>query len=81
MTSPAVIRDPIADDLLTPHNAALVIIDFQPVQVASIVSMERRELIANVVAVAEAARRYGLPVVLWTVNVATGRNTPTTPFL
>ncbi|QAY76114.1 hydrolase [Sphingosinicella sp. BN140058] len=77
MTSPATIRDPLTDDLLTPGNAALLIIDFQPVQVASIVSMERRELIANVVAVAKTARLYGLPVVLSTVNVATGRNAPT----
>ena len=77
MTSPNSIRDPIADELLTPQNAALVIIDFQPVQVASIVSMERRELIANVVAVARTAKLYDLPVVLSTVNVATGLNTPT----
>ncbi|MFL9585249.1 isochorismatase family protein [Stenotrophomonas sp. AB1(2024)] len=71
------VRDPIEDKLLTPQNAALLIIDFQPVQVASIVSMERRELIANVVAVARAAKLYGLPIVLSTVNVATGLNTPT----
>ncbi len=77
MASPSIIRDPIADALLTPQNAALVIIDFQPVQVASIVSMERRELIANVVAVARAATLYKLPVVLSTVNVATGLNAPT----
>jgi nicotinamidase-related amidase len=77
MTSQKTIRDPIRDHLLTPQNAAVVIIDFQPVQVASIVSMERRELIANVVAVANAAKLYGLPVVLSTVNVATGLNTPT----
>lgn len=77
MTSPAQIRDPKADDLLTPKNAALLIIDFQPVQVASIVSMERRELIANVVAVARSATLYGVPVILSTVNVATGRNAPT----
>lgn len=77
MTSPKTLRDPLKDHLLTPQNAALVIIDFQPVQVASIVSMERRELIANVVAVARTAKLYGLPVVLSTVNVATGLNTPT----
>jgi nicotinamidase-related amidase len=77
MASPSIIRDPIADALLTPQNAALVIIDFQPVQVASIVSMERRELIANVVAVARAATLYKLPVVLSTVNVTTGLNAPT----
>lgn len=77
MTSPQMTRDPTNDHLLTPQNAALLIIDFQPVQVASIVSMERRELIANVVAVAKAARLYGLPIVLSTVNVATGLNKPT----
>ena len=77
MTSPATRRDRRADHLLTPENAALVIIDFQPVQVASIVSMERRQLVDNVVAVAKTAALYGLPVVLSTVNVATGRNTPT----
>lgn len=36
MTSPATIRDPRQDHLLTPQNAALVIIDFQPVQVTSV---------------------------------------------
>lgn len=77
MASPKTIRDTLADQLITPQNAALVIIDFQPVQVASIVSMERRELVANVVAVAKAAKLYGLPIVLSTVNVATGRNQPT----
>ena len=56
MTSPAQIRDPVADHMLTPQNSSLVIIDFQPVQVASIISMDRRELVANVVAVARAAR-------------------------
>jgi nicotinamidase-related amidase len=77
MTSPATIRNPLEDEMLTPENAALLIIDFQPVQVASIVSMERRQLIDNVVAVAKAAKLYGLPIVLSTVNVETGRNQPT----
>ncbi len=77
MTSPAQIRDPLADHMLTPQNSALVIIDFQPVQVASIISMDRRELVANVVAVARAARLYGLPIVLSSVNVETGLNKPT----
>jgi hypothetical protein len=30
MTSQKTIRDPIRDHLLTPQNAAVVIIDFQP---------------------------------------------------
>ncbi len=77
MTSPRTIRDPLADALLTPQNAALVIIDFQPVQVSSIMTMEKRLLMANVVAPARKAKLYDLPVVLTTVNVATGLNTPT----
>jgi nicotinamidase-related amidase len=77
MTSPQTLRDPLADPLLTPQNAALVIIDFQPVQVSSIVTMEKRLLIANVANLAKTARLFDLPVVLTTVNVATGLNTPT----
>ncbi len=77
MTSPAKIRNPVEDHMLTPENAALVVIDFQPVQVASVVTMERRQLVANVVAVARTAKLYGLPIVLSTVNVKTGRNQPT----
>jgi len=50
--------------MLTPQNAALVIIDFQPVQVTSVASMDRRVLVSNVVAVAKTAKLYGLPVVL-----------------
>ena len=70
-------RNPVEDHLLTPQNSALVIIDYQPVQVTSIASMDRRELVANVVAVAKTAKLYGLPVVITTVNVKTGRNEPT----
>lgn len=76
MTSFPAIRDPHTDHLLTPHNAALVIIDYQPVQVSSIQSMPKRTLVANITAVAKTARLYGLPTVLSTVNVATGRNQP-----
>lgn len=71
------IRDPAQDFLLTPQNAALVIIDYQPVQVSSIASMDRRTLVTNAVAVVRTAQLYGLPIVLSTVNVATGRNAPT----
>jgi nicotinamidase-related amidase len=77
MTSYKAIRDPVADHLLTPQNAALVIIDFQPVQVASIQSRSKRELVANITALARIGKLYGLPVVLSTVNVGTGRNQPT----
>jgi nicotinamidase-related amidase len=71
------IRDPKTDNLLTPLNAALVIIDVQPVQVSSIASMPRRTLVENVVSVAKAAKLFRLPIVVSTVNVKTGRNQPT----
>ncbi len=70
-------RDPITDHLLTPENSALIIIDYQPVQVGSVASMDRRELVLNIVDVARAAKLYGLPIVLSTVNVSTGKNAPT----
>ena len=35
MTSQA-IRDPVKDPLLTPQNSALIVIDYQPVQVDSL---------------------------------------------
>jgi nicotinamidase-related amidase len=71
------IRDPRADHLLTPQNAALLIIHYQPTQVSSIASRDKRALIANVVALARTANLYGLPVVLSTVNVKTNINKPT----
>jgi len=76
MTSEA-IRDPLTDHLLTPRNAAFVIIDYQPVQVASIRSMDQDELVFNIVHTTKAALNYKLPIVLSTVNVASGRNKPT----
>lgn len=71
------IRNQVEDHLLTPKNSALIIIDYQPIQVSSIASMDRRELVMNIVAVAKAAKLYGLPVVLSTVNVKARGNEPT----
>lgn len=51
MASFATVRDPLTDYLLTPQNATLAIIDFQPVQVASIRSRRKRELVANITAI------------------------------
>lgn len=76
MTSEA-IRDSVKDQLLTPQNSALIIIDYQPVQVTSVASMDRQKLVSNIVAVARTAKLYGLPIVLSTVNVKTGKNQPT----
>lgn len=75
MTSEA-IRDPLTDHLLTPQNSAFVIIDYQPIQVSSIRSMNQQELVFNIVHTAKAAVNYKLPIVHSTVNVASGRNKP-----
>lgn len=77
MTSPLVPRNPVQDHLLTPENSALIIIDYQPVQVTSVASMDRRTLVTNIVAVTRVAKLYGLPIVLSTVNVKTGKNQAT----
>ena len=71
------IRNQVEDHLLTPKNSALIILDYQPIQVSSIASMDRRELVTNIVAVAKTAKLYGLPIVLSTVNVKTLGNKPT----
>ena len=76
MTSALTPRDPVNDHLLTPQNCALLVIDYQPIQVTSVASRDRRELVNNIVAVARIAKLYKLPVVLSTVNVKTGINQP-----
>jgi len=70
------IRDPVTDHLLTPQNAAFIVIDYQPVQVNSIASMERQRLVSNIIRASKAAVIYGLPIVHSTVNVQTGINKP-----
>lgn len=69
-------RDPVTDHLLTPENSAFIIIDYQPIQVSSIKSMDRDELVFNIVHTAKAAMNYELPIVVSTVNVESGRNKP-----
>ena len=74
------VRDQATDHLLTPKNAALVVIDYQPSQVQTVTSMDRELLVDNIVSVARLARTFDLPVVLSTVNVANGQK-PTIPEL
>ena len=75
------IRDPVKDHLLTPKNATFIIIDYQPVQVNSIASMDRQKLVDHIVGVARIGIAYGLPIVHSTVNVKTGLNEPPIPQL
>jgi nicotinamidase-related amidase len=74
------LRDPVSDHLLTPQNAALVVIDYQPSQVQTVTSIDHDLLVDNIVSVARLATTYDLPVVLSTVNVAGGQG-PTIPEL
>ena len=39
------IRNPRTDQLLSPENSAFILIDYQPIQVSSIRSMPRDELV------------------------------------
>lgn len=77
MSSISPIRNPKTDPLLTPKNAALVVIDYQPTQVNSVNSTDKGTLVNNIAIVCKAAKLYGLPVVLSTVNVSTGKNQDT----
>jgi nicotinamidase-related amidase len=80
MTS-APVRDPLADHLLTPENAAFLIIDYQPSQIAGVGSMDRALLLKNAVSTVRTIKTFGIPVVHSTINVATGRGQPTLPEL
>jgi nicotinamidase-related amidase len=79
MTS-APIRDPLADHLITPQNAALLLIDYQPAQVASVRSMDHELLVKNAVSTVRTIKTFGVLVVHSTVNVAAGQG-PTIPEL
>ena len=75
------IRDPVGDHLLTPLNAALVVIDYQPSQFAGVQSMDRDLLLENIVSTVKTAKAFDVPIVHSTVNVASGRGQPTVPEL
>ncbi len=73
----AEIRNQKSDHLLTPENAAFVMIDYQPTQVDSIKSMDKDDLVNNIVKTSKVAKLYNLPVVISTVNVESGNSKPT----
>ena len=77
----SVFRDPAGDHLLTPQNAALFVVDYQPSQIAAVKSMDRDLLLENVVSTVKTAKAFGLPIIHSTINVATGRGKPTVPGL
>lgn len=60
------------DWLLTPQNAVLALIDYQPEQYAGVGSMNHDELVFNVAMLGKIATAFELPVVLSTVYVKHG---------
>ncbi|MGV3624741.1 MAG: hydrolase [Archangium sp.] len=61
-----------SDWLLTPQNAVIAFIDYQPEQYGGVHSIRRDELIANVTLLGRVATSFELPTVLTTVYVKHG---------
>lgn len=73
------IRDQVGDHLITPKNSVMVVIDYQPSQLAGVRSMDRDLLVKNIVSTVKIAKVFGVPIVHSTINVKTGRGKPTLP--
>lgn len=66
------IRNPEGDALLTPQNAVIAFIDYQPEQYRGVGSVGHEELLAHVTMLGRVATAFELPVVLSTVYVKHG---------
>jgi nicotinamidase-related amidase len=62
------VRDPVGDHLLTPKNAALVVIDYQPSQFGGVRSIDHDVLLANIVSTVKTAKAFNMPIVHSTIN-------------
>ncbi|GGH58223.1 hydrolase [Rothia aerolata] len=71
--APEGIRDPKTDHLLSPENAVLAIIDFQPLQVSSVKSRDQKQMVSNVEKLTKIAHLFNIPVVVSTVRVSSGQ--------
>ena len=67
------IRDQKKDHLLTPENSTLIVIDYQPQQMFSVVSTDKYVMVKNVVALINLAKLYKMPIVVSTVGVGAGQ--------
>ncbi|GAB6093408.1 isochorismatase family protein [Furfurilactobacillus curtus] len=74
-------RDFHVDELMNPDDTVFTVIDYQPTQINSINSMDRAQLIRNIVVTQKIINAFHIPTILSTVNVATGRNQDTIPEL
>lgn len=62
-------------------ECALLLMDYQPEVIGTVFEQDRRMIELNAKTLADAAVRFGIPVVLSTVSVADGVNSPTLPSL
>jgi nicotinamidase-related amidase len=67
-------------DLLTPANCQLIFIDQQPQMAFGVQSIDRQTLKNNVVGLAKAAKAFGIPTTISTVETQ-GFSGPTYPEL
>jgi len=74
------IRDQSGDHLITPQNSALLVIDYQPSQIAAVRSIDHELLVKNVISTVKVAKLFEVPIVHSTINVANGQG-PTLPGL
>src|SRR6476659_5406341 len=74
------IRDQAGDHLITPQNSALLVIDYQPSQIAAVRSIDHDLLLKNVISTVKVAKVFEIPIVHSTINVANGQG-PTLPGL
>ena len=72
MSDATPVRDPRSDPLLTPQNAVIALIDYQPEQYAGVASVPRPELVHHVTMLGRVATAFDVPVVLSTVYVKHG---------
>ncbi|NML47476.1 hydrolase [Ramlibacter sp. G-1-2-2] len=72
MSDTTPIRDPNSDRLITPQNAVLAMIDYQPEQYRGVASVSHEVLLHHVTMLGRVATTFELPVVLSTVYVKHG---------
>ncbi|MGI9301105.1 MAG: isochorismatase family protein, partial [Gammaproteobacteria bacterium] len=69
-------RAPDEDPFLSPSNAALILIDYQPHILMGVKSIDHDELINNTTALVKSAVHFGLPIVLSHVGVGLNGSQP-----
>lgn len=67
-------RDGKSDHLITPENSALLVIDYQPVNINAVNSMDRAKLVTNIILVTKLAKYFKIPIIQSTINASRSDN-------